>query len=220
MNSTLFIFGAGDGAIELLENFDGNQLCKYFQIFCVVDKIEKKFLYVNYEYMLPTIKHCITISYKEFKERILNFNYKLINSVMDCDYKERIYLENKERDWAKFILGNSTVLCKLQIGTIIMPQVFIGSTVELGKFVKVNHGAKLLVNSSVGDYSFIGTNSMLLANSKVGSKTLIYSGVTILPNINIGNNTVIGAGSVVTKDIGDNVVAYGNPCKVVRENEG
>jgi len=31
---------------------------------------------------------------------------------------------------------------------------------------------------------------------------------------------IFGAGSVVTKDIGDNVVAYGNPCKVVRENEG
>ncbi len=44
----------------------------------------------------------------------------------------------------------------------------------------------------------------------------IGSGVQILPGVTIGSNTVIGAGSVVTKDIPDNVVAYGNPCRVAR----
>lgn len=40
--------------------------------------------------------------------------------------------------------------------------------------------------------------------------------VAILPGITIGDNTVIGAGSVITKDIPANVVAVGNPCKVVK----
>jgi acetyltransferase-like isoleucine patch superfamily enzyme len=44
-------------------------------------------------------------------------------------------------------------------------------------------------------------------------------GVNIINGVKIGNNTVIGAGSVVTKDIPDNVVAYGNPCRVIRPNE-
>ncbi|MBQ2325201.1 MAG: sugar O-acetyltransferase, partial [Clostridia bacterium] len=39
----------------------------------------------------------------------------------------------------------------------------------------------------------------------------------ILPGVTIGDNTVIGAGSVVTKDIPANVVAVGNPCRVMRE---
>lgn len=38
-----------------------------------------------------------------------------------------------------------------------------------------------------------------------------------MPGVNIGNNVVIGGGSVVTKDIPDNVVAVGNPCRVIRE---
>ena len=42
-------------------------------------------------------------------------------------------------------------------------------------------------------------------------------GVVIVPGVTIGDNTVIGAGSVVTKDIPANVVAVGNPCKVMRE---
>jgi maltose O-acetyltransferase len=37
--------------------------------------------------------------------------------------------------------------------------------------------------------------------------------------VTIGDNVIIGAGSVVTKSIPDNVVAYGNPCKVIRKNE-
>ncbi len=45
----------------------------------------------------------------------------------------------------------------------------------------------------------------------------IGASVTILPGVTIGENSVIGAGSVVTKDIPDNVIAYGSPCKVIRE---
>ena len=39
----------------------------------------------------------------------------------------------------------------------------------------------------------------------------------VLPGVTIGDNTVIGAGSVVTKDIPSNVIAYGSPCRVIRE---
>ena len=42
------------------------------------------------------------------------------------------------------------------------------------------------------------------------------AGAIILPGITIGDNVVIGAGSIVTKDIPSNVVAVGNPCKVIR----
>ncbi len=45
----------------------------------------------------------------------------------------------------------------------------------------------------------------------------IGANVIILPGVSIGNGAVIGAGSIVTKDVPENVVAFGNPCKVVRE---
>lgn len=50
----------------------------------------------------------------------------------------------------------------------------------------------------------------------IGENTWIGAGVVILPGVHIGKNTIIGAGSVVTKDIPDNVIAVGNPCKVLR----
>lgn len=52
----------------------------------------------------------------------------------------------------------------------------------------------------------------------IGKNVWIGGGAIILPGVTIGNNVVIGAGSVVTKDIPDNMIAYGSPCKVIREN--
>ena len=51
----------------------------------------------------------------------------------------------------------------------------------------------------------------------IGSNVWIGSGVQILPGVTIGNNSVIGAGSVVTADIPANVVAFGVPCRVIRD---
>lgn len=51
----------------------------------------------------------------------------------------------------------------------------------------------------------------------IGKNCWIGAGAVIVPGVTIGDNTVIGAGSVVTKDIPSNVVAVGNPCKVLRE---
>lgn len=51
----------------------------------------------------------------------------------------------------------------------------------------------------------------------IGNNVWIGTGAIVLPGVTIGDNTVIGAGSVVTKDIPANVVAVGNPCRVLRE---
>ena len=51
----------------------------------------------------------------------------------------------------------------------------------------------------------------------IGDNVWIGGSVTILPGVTIGSNVTIGAGSVVTRDIPDNVVAVGNPCKVIKK---
>ena len=51
---------------------------------------------------------------------------------------------------------------------------------------------------------------------KVGNNVWIGAGVHVMPGVSIGNNVVIGSGSIVVKDIPDNVVALGNPCRIIR----
>lgn len=52
---------------------------------------------------------------------------------------------------------------------------------------------------------------------KIGANAWIGAGVIVCPGVTIGDNTTIGAGSIVTRDIPANVLAVGNPCRVVRE---
>ena len=67
-----------------------------------------------------------------------------------------------------------------------------------------------------GSFEFCKTQT---APVIIGDNVWIGGGAIIMPGVTIGNNVVIGAGSVVTKDIPDNVIAYGNPCHVVRANQ-
>ena len=62
--------------------------------------------------------------------------------------------------------------------------------------------------------------NLLLEGGKpvtIGDNVWIGGGVNICPGVSIGNNTIIGAGAVVTKDIPENVIAGGNPCRVIRK---
>lgn len=111
------------------------------------------------------------------------------------------------------------------------------STFKVGNRVFINYGLTLMAHAKVviEDEVMIAPNVSLLAvghnpdlsgirarESKVYGEILIKSGVwigagvIILPGVTIGKNSVIGAGSVVTKDIPPNVIAVGNPCRVIR----
>ena len=51
----------------------------------------------------------------------------------------------------------------------------------------------------------------------IGDNVWIGGNSVILPGVTVGNNVVIGAGSIVAKDIPDNMIAAGNPCRIIRE---
>ena len=112
-----------------------------------------------------------------------------------------------------------------------------GHHVHFGKNVYANFNLTLVDDTHiyVGDYTMIGPNVTIATAGHpvlpelregayqfnipvhIGKNCWIGAGVVIIPGVTIGDNTVIGAGSIVTRDIPANVVAYGNPCKVVRE---
>ncbi|MBQ8669396.1 sugar O-acetyltransferase [bacterium] len=125
--------------------------------------------------------------------------------------------------------------------SVIEPNFFCdyGYNIEFDGFVYINHNSVFLdcAKIKVGDNTFIGPNCgfytaihPLKAEERnkgiesakpitIGKNVWIGGGVTILPDVTIGNGAVIGAGSVVTKDIPSNVVAVGNPCKVIKKIE-
>ncbi|MDO6707267.1 sugar O-acetyltransferase [Photobacterium sp. 1_MG-2023] len=110
-----------------------------------------------------------------------------------------------------------------------------GYNITLGENFYANHNLTILdvCPVRIGKNAFIGPNVMISAAThpidpverlqtedgapiSIGDNVWLGGNVSVLPGIRIGNNCVIGAGSVVTKDIPDNSVAAGNPCRVLR----
>ena len=105
---------------------------------------------------------------------------------------------------------------------------FFNHNVYLMDCAKIRFGKKCFVGPNCGFYTALHPLEVAKRNAgfemakpiTVGDNVWIGGGVTVLPGVTIGNNSVIGAGSVVTRDIPANVVAFGNPCKVVKEVPG
>lgn len=112
-----------------------------------------------------------------------------------------------------------------------------GYNIEIGENFYTNHNCVILdcAKVTIGDNVFIAPNCCFSTAGHpidyarrnaglefarpivIGNHVWIGANVTILPGVTIGDYSVIGAGSVVNKDIPANVVAVGNPCKVLRE---
>lgn len=112
-----------------------------------------------------------------------------------------------------------------------------GKHCHFGKSVYTNFNLTCVDDTHIyiGDYTKLGPNVVLATAGHpilpelrenayqynvpihIGKNCWLGAGVIVLPGITIGDNSVIGAGSIVTKDIPPNVVAVGNPCRVLRK---
>lgn len=127
-----------------------------------------------------------------------------------ADYGNNIYFGNGCEvnmnctflDDNKIIIGDHALIApNVQIYTAYHPK---NQTKRLGK------------EDMAEGFSFCKT---MTAPVIIGKNVWIGGGAILLPGVTIGDNVVIGAGSVVTKSIPDNVIAWGNPCRVVKENK-
>ncbi len=112
-----------------------------------------------------------------------------------------------------------------------------GAHVHFGRNVYCNFGVTMVDDTHiyVGDYTMFGPHVTVATAGhpilpelreqayqynvpvRIGRNCWLGAGVLVMPGVTIGDGSVIGAGSVVTKDIPPNVIAVGNPCRVLRE---
>ena len=108
---------------------------------------------------------------------------------------------------------------KLGDGILINSKVSIAAHTTIGDFVSINRHVSIGHHTTIGDYCSINPGTNIAGNVTIGKGVTIGIGANIIDGVKIGDNTIIGAGSLVTKDIPSNVVAYGSPCKIIKENE-
>lgn len=125
----------------------------------------------------------------------------------------------------------------LKFASAIHPSVIIGKNVTIGEGTVIVAGVIINNDTIIGENCFLGTKSCLGHASNLGNFSSLAPGVTCGGNVSIGecttiglganilhyktigSNTIIGAGSLVTKDFGDNVIAYGSPAKIIRTRQ-
>jgi sugar O-acyltransferase (sialic acid O-acetyltransferase NeuD family) len=142
-------------------------------------------------------------------------------------------------NWIRKIVKEKVVeiVPDFQFVSAIHPSVVLGSNVSIGQGTVMMAGCIVSPNTTIGEFCFFATGAILehdsimhdfaslSAGSMTGGKVEIGEGaaitlsVTLFDRIKIGKHSVIGSGSLVTKDIPDNVLAYGVPAKVIRTRE-
>jgi sugar O-acyltransferase (sialic acid O-acetyltransferase NeuD family) len=100
----------------------------------------------------------------------------------------------------------------LESFTKVANGVVVGNHCIVNSFSAINHDQR------IGDNVLIAGN-VSMAGRSVGSNTIIADGASIAFKKSVGKCCIVGDGAVVTRDLPDNVIAYGNPARVVRKND-
>lgn len=125
------------------------------------------------------------------------------------DYGNNIYFGNNcEVNMNCIFLDDNKII--IGDNTIIAPNVQIYTA-----FHPINAKDRFGIPKEDGSFEFCKTQT---APVIIGKNVWIGGGVIIMPGVKIGDNVTIGAGSVVTKNIPNDKIAYGNPCRIIRNN--
>ena len=160
---------------------------------------------------------------KEIKRQDAKFNISAIAAIGGDKGKDRIaYLKMFQLDGFETpslihpkshvsdtaIIGDNSQICAFA---------FIGADASIGDACIVNTKASVDHESILGDGVHLAPSVTLCGCVKIGKHVFVGAGAVILPNLNIGDNSIVGAGSIVTQDVPENVLVYGNPAKIIRK---
>lgn len=134
---------------------------------------------------------------------------------------ERLRANNSAIEFATAIHPSAVISpsAKIGEGTVVMAGAVVNADAVIGNHCIVNTGATVDHDCVVEDYCHVAPGANVSGGTHIGEGTWIGVGACVIQCLNIGKWSFIGAGSVVVKDVSDGVVAYGNPCKVIHENE-
>jgi UDP-3-O-[3-hydroxymyristoyl] glucosamine N-acyltransferase len=126
---------------------------------------------------------------------------------------------NPAGDLEKFPqIGGVVVADDVEIGSgTVVARGTISDTI-IGKGTKIDNLCHIAHNVQIGQACMIIAGATLCGSVRIGDRSVIAPNAVVREKVSIGDNVLVGLGSVVLKDIPDDVVAFGNPARVVRSN--
>jgi sugar O-acyltransferase (sialic acid O-acetyltransferase NeuD family) len=215
MAKNLVLFGGGPHAqicIDILEKVGG------FRIVGIIDSIAT----------IGSVRHDYPIIGRQEDITLLKRKYKISAGIIAIgDNHSRKYVRDVihvcEPDFEFINVIHPSVLMgkgvQLGVGIVMSAGVIVNPDCVISDFCILCNGAILDQSSFMGEFSLLSTGSVTGAKVKIGRFAAITLGVTLIDRISIGENTVVGSGAVVLNDLPDDVLAYGNPAKIIRKRE-
>lgn len=203
--------GFGREVYELAERINCNQ------------KVWDEISFLDDKYNKNNINGINVYKYSEIIKNYPTNDYEIIIATGEPKYREEIY--------TKLIANGS------KLATLIHPNVYINKNSIIEEGCIICEGAILTTNyhikkcsiininctighdANIGEFCTISPSCNVSGSVKINDKAYIGSGCNIRDEVTIGSNSIIGIGSVVTKDIPDNVIAYGSPAIIKKQNE-
>jgi sugar O-acyltransferase (sialic acid O-acetyltransferase NeuD family) len=205
----LTILGKNDIKITMiLDNLESNN------DYPVIEIINNLGLPIEHTFTNPKFIILLRPEIESYQDCFLGVNNpifkKKVVDVFNVDISKFINVINK----------NSSIssTSKIGRGCLINSMVSIAAHSTIGNFVTINRNSSIGHHTNIGDLITINPGVNIAGNCVVGEGSTLGMGVNVIDGINIGKNSIIGAGSLVTKNIPDNVIAYGSPCKIIKEN--
>ncbi len=209
MNNKLLLIGGGGHCHSVIDSVIS--LNKYDDL-AIIDTINVSYMGVSVigeDDDLPRL-------YREgWKKAIIT-----VGSVGDTRTRRYIYESLKSIGFdIQTIIDPTSVIGKDAIlgeGIFVGKKAIINAGSQVGKCAIINTASIVEHDCRIGEFVHISPAAVVCGNVTIGNDSHIGAGSCIKQTVNIGEKTLIGAGSVVINDIPSKVIAFGNPCKVVR----
>nr|WP_154984724.1 NeuD/PglB/VioB family sugar acetyltransferase [Paenibacillus xylanexedens] len=212
MSDKILLIGGGGHCKSVLDSLQSSNL---YSDIAIIDKLAHVGKYLSNVPIVGTDEQL-----EEFLNKGYHYAFIAVGSVGDPQPRIKLHQLVKSIGFrVPFIVDESAVIgsdTKLSEGVFVGKRAIVNSGSIISSCAIINSGAIIEHDCNVGKYAHVASGAVLTGGVTIGDNAHIGAHTVIRQNLSIGENTIIGIGSVVVETIGSNVVAYGNPCKIVR----
>ncbi len=185
-------------------------------------KIWGNICFIDDYYNGPFVNNVKIYRSNDILNNCINEDYEVIIATGEPKLREEIY-EKLLKNGIKIatLIHPHTYIsknCVIEEGCIICEGTILTTNYIIKKCSIININCTVGHDVYIGQFCTVSPSCNISGNVEIMDRTYIGSGCNIRDEVKIGNNSIIGIGSLVTKDIPDNVIAYGSPAIVKKDN--